>query len=88
MDNRKSNLRVCDYSGNNQNRKTMKNNKSGTIGVTWYKTTGKWMAGLKFNSKFKNLGYYDNYDDAVKAREDGEIEYFGEYRNVSKYESV
>lgn len=89
LDNRKCNLRICNRSENNRNRKSMKNNKSGVIGVVWNDNlpTPKWMAYLQINKKFKNLGYYDKFEDAVAARLSGELEYFGEYRNTSKYKT-
>ena len=35
---------------------------------------------IQAKGKMVHLGYYKNYDDAVKAREDAEKKYFGEYR--------
>ena len=32
----------------------------------------------------KRLGYYDDLDEAIKARKQAEIKYFGEYRNKPK----
>lgn len=35
---------------------------------------------ITLNGNRKNLGYFQNLDDAIKAREEAEIKYFGEYR--------
>ena len=68
-DNRKANLRVCTQSQNRQNYKGKNpNNTSGYIGVAWNKREEKWMAHIRVNWKFKNLGYYDDILDAVDAR--------------------
>lgn len=78
--NRKNNLRICTQSQNLMNYvEKPSNNKSGHIGVHWCKKNQKWMAYLALMRKFKNLGYYDNFNDAVEARRNGEKKYYGEY---------
>ena len=79
QDNRKYNLRICTLRQNLCNIDKRRNNTSGYKGVTWNKTVNKWMAYIKVHYKFKNLGYFENIDDAVKARVKGEEFYFGEY---------
>ena len=54
-------------------------NTSGVRGVTYNRTSGKWVARLKFKGKLMNFGSYANFDDAVKARKQAEAEYFGEF---------
>jgi hypothetical protein len=77
LDNRKSNLRVVTQSQNRQNYKGVNpNNTSGHIGVTWDKTNNKWFAHIRVNWKQKNLGLYDNIEDAIDARRKGEEKYF------------
>jgi hypothetical protein len=44
------------------------NNTSGVKGISWDKPANKWYARIKTNGKLKHLGYYKNFDDAVKAR--------------------
>jgi len=44
LDNRRSNLRVCNKSQNMANRGKQVNNTSGYKGVTFHKFSGKWMA--------------------------------------------
>jgi hypothetical protein len=78
-DNRKCNLRIVTRSQNNMNHKLRKNSKSGKTGVNWYERGKKWEAGITVNKKHIYLGRYNNLADAIKARKDAEIKYFGEY---------
>ena len=54
-------------------------NSSGARGVYLDKRSGKWRARLRFKGKFYNLGSYSHFEDAVKARKDGEKKIYGEY---------
>jgi len=78
MNNRKYNLRKCSSSENSMNQKKRKS-KSGIRGVIWHENSNSWMAYMKMNNKFKNLGYYHDVEDAIKARKLAEETYFGEY---------
>lgn len=78
-DNRKCNLRECTRQENACNVKTPKTNTSGHIGVR-LTSSGKWNARIKVNQKEYYLGNYENFEDAVKAREEAEIKYFKEFR--------
>ena len=69
LDNRRSNLRICIHSQNLINRGIQKNNTSGYAGVTWYKPLKKWMASIKVDGRFKNLGYFKNKEDAILMRQ-------------------
>jgi hypothetical protein len=80
VDNRKDNLREATRSQQGMNGNIPVNNTSGHLGVTWVKSLGKWMASLGKNMKKINLGYYDDIDDAIRARKEGEIKHFGEYK--------
>lgn len=80
MDNRKSNLRVVGFSENSMNSKTPSNNTSGYKGVTLNKKANKWMAQIRNHGENIYLGIYSNIEDAVSARREAEIKYFGEYR--------
>lgn len=65
LDNRKVNLKICTTYENNQNKR---NNKSGCVGVCWDKTRQKWRVMINK----KNIGRFDNFDEAVKARKEAE----------------
>ena len=53
-----------------------KNNKSGHKGVCWDKRRELWAANIQVHGKKKFLGRYSKYEDAVKARELAEEQYF------------
>lgn len=78
--NRKSNLRFATVSQNAMNQKLSSNNTSGVKGVSWNKEQGKWSSQIMLNRKNKFLGYFDNFEDAVKARKEAEDIYHGEYK--------
>lgn len=80
LDNRKENLRICTQDKNMANQKTSKANTSGYKGVYWSKEKGKWYSKIGYKNKNIHLGYFSNIDDAIKAREEAEIKYFGKYR--------
>lgn len=80
LDNRKMNLRICIKQQNEMNRPLRNNNTSGITGVSLHKQTNKWRAYIQYNQKFIHLGLFDTKEEAIKAREQAEIKYFGEYR--------
>lgn len=78
-DNRKSNLRVATYSQNGMNSATPTNNSSGVTGVCWNSKRNKWESYIMINRKKKNLGRFNNFEDAVAVRKEAEEKYFGVY---------
>jgi hypothetical protein len=68
LDNRRSNLRICDQSTNIYNSGTFSNNKSGIRGVAWHSAAKKWEAFIHNANKKIYLGVFDNIVDAQKAR--------------------
>ena len=82
LDNRKENLRLCTQQENTfnttNNRKNL-NKDSEEKGI--FKRSGKWEARIMYNYKNISLGRYINKEDAIKARKQAEIKYFGEFRN-------
>lgn len=75
-DNRLCNLRSVTISDNCQNISVPSHNKSGHIGVSWFKLGKCWTVYIKVNKKNKWLGYYKNIDAAIAARKDGEKQYY------------
>ena len=73
LDNRKENLRVCTQHQNLMNKNS--------VGVTFDKRRNKWYAQITYNYNHIFIGSFDTKEDAIKARRQAEIEYFGEYRN-------
>lgn len=56
--------------------KTPSNNTSGRKGVYFDGKRGKWVAQIVFQRKCYNLGRYNKFEDAVKAREKAEEKLF------------
>lgn len=77
LDNRKCNLRLVNCFQNSLNKKLSSRNSSGVKGVSKTKSN-KWKAYITKNKKPVNLGTFENFEDAVKARKEAEIIYFGE----------
>jgi hypothetical protein len=85
LDNRKINLRICTQKENNLNKIVGKNSKSGVLGVNY--ADGKWRVRVHVDGKEINIGYYENLDDAKRARKDAAEKYYGEFahKEVSNY---
>ena len=79
-DNRLANLRSCSKSQNTMNAKMKSNNTSGHTGVTWCKRSEKWYAQLMSKGRYMGFGLHADIKDAVEARKQAEIKYFGKYR--------
>lgn len=75
LDNRKSNLRIVTYQGNIINSDKNICNTSGAKGVGYEKRRKKWYAKMIFNGKNIWLGYFDDFESAVKARKEAEKKY-------------
>jgi hypothetical protein len=88
LDNRKKNLQICSTQENAQKQKFRLTNKSGHKGVIWYpyNNVNKWVAFIRVNYKYIRLGYYIDINDAIKARKDAEIKYFGEFQPINNLE--
>ena len=74
-DNRFCNLSLADKSKNAKNTKLPVNNTSGIIGVYWKKDKRKWHAQMKIDGIKNHLGYFDNIEDAAKARKKAEAKH-------------
>ena len=79
LNNRKYNLRKCTQANNTQNKALQKNNTSGVTGVFYHSINNKWIAQITCNKEKIHLGCFDNFEDAVDARKDAEIEHFKEF---------
>lgn len=76
-DNRKHNLRCCTSQKNSFNSSKRLTNKTGIIGVCWKTDKNKWKSYITLNGKQKHLGYFNDIEDAIKARLKAEAKYFG-----------
>jgi hypothetical protein len=51
-----------------RNTALLRNNTSGVCGVSWVKARGKWFAHIKIDGRLKNLGLFNNLEEAAAAR--------------------
>lgn len=77
FDNRRSNLRPTSQQKNRFNNSLRPDNTTGVMGVSWHSQSSKWLAQIQVDNKHFYLGVYDNFDDAVVARLNAELKYFG-----------
>lgn len=73
----KENCRWATNSVQGYNKGLDPNNTSGKSGVSFYSRTGKWSAEIHVENQHIRLGYFVNFEDAVKAREEAELKYYG-----------
>lgn len=78
-DNRKSNLQMVDDVKNAMNRSIQSNNTSGVTGVIRRKKGKKWAAYIQVYGK-RIYKEFNDFNDAINARKEWEIIYFGEHR--------
>lgn len=79
LNNLESNLRPCTPSQSGMNRSVQKHNTSGYIGVSWDKNKGKWRVRIHINKKETTIGYFIEKEEAIKARLEAELKYYGEF---------
>jgi len=63
-----------------RNRSIIRTNTSGTTGVRLDKASGKWRAVIGVDYKLVHLGMFTNKDDAIAARSNAEVEYWGKQK--------
>lgn len=78
LDNRKENLRICTQKQNMCNQSIRVDNSSGYTGV-YHVGKNRWVAQIKANGKTKHIGSYKSLEEAIEARKQAEIDYYGEF---------
>lgn len=73
----KENCRWVTGSIQSYNQRISGHNTSGRTGVSYYKSRDQWEAYISFEKKFIKLGYFNSFEEAVKAREEAELKYYG-----------
>ena len=61
-----------------------KNSSTGYTGVSYMKECNKYRAYITLHRKQIGLGCFDDIKDAVEARKNAELKYFGKYREIVK----
>jgi len=78
LDNQRKNLRVCSSADNMKNIRS----KQGTVlGVRWREFSQRWIANIKIDGQLIHLGTFIEFDEALAARKEAEIKYFGDFRD-------
>ncbi len=80
--NKISNLRWVTHSENNMNRSIRSDNISGVPGINWYKKLSKWHVQISINGEQKHIGYFNDFEDAITARQYAQHVHHGEYANI------
>jgi len=83
LDNRKSNLRLCNKSENGCNRDKPITNVSDYKGVSWDKRRNKWRVVIIKNRKQTHIGYFINIETAYAAYCKAAKELHGEYARLA-----
>lgn len=73
----KENCRWATNSVQGYNKGLDPNNTSGKSGVSFYTKQGKWSAEIHVENQHIRLGMFSKFEDAVRAREDAELTYYG-----------
>ena len=79
LNNRKNNLRVCERTQNQWNRKPRGKFK----GITYIPRKDKWQVRLRANGVVYNLGYYKDPVEAAKAHDRKAIELHGQFASLN-----
>lgn len=73
----KENCRWADATTQAYNQRKSRANKSGRTGVWWAPSLGKWRASIQKNRVSTELGVFETFEAACRARELAEIELYG-----------
>lgn len=82
-DNRFANLRQADNAQNNQRSKARADSKTGVLGVSWHKKSGKYVAQIRHRGRSIYLGLHDSIDAAVITRQAAERQLHTHHRSCT-----
>lgn len=82
LDNRKTNLRLCNNSENCCNRKKSVKNKSGEKNIYWNKSFEKWIVQIAKDYNQIYLGSFNTLEEAIKVRDENLIKLHGVFAHV------
>jgi len=83
LDNQKKNLRACNHSENQRNKKRRADNTSGYIGVSWRKQNRKWEAYIRVLGVRKHINYFLVKEDAARAYDESARKHFGIFARLN-----
>lgn len=76
----KENCRWATRSVQSYNTRKQKNNTSGKTGVVWSEKEKRWIARISYQGKDIRLGAFIDIEDAISARQEAEVLYFGKIK--------
>lgn len=79
LDNRRENLRITDYKGNNRNRKQRSSCNNPFKGISFCKDTRRWTASCRTGGGRQWLGSFDTPEQAARAYDFFARQTFGEF---------
>lgn len=80
---RRNNLRIANKSINSINRDVQSNSITGFTGISYDKRKNKYRAYIKVKGKQIFLGYHQDINNAISARQKGELRYFGYIKTIA-----
>lgn len=83
LNNQKSNLRLCNRSQNNCNRRSSKNSSSKFKGVSYHRITKMWQSSMTKDKKSIYIGLFRTEVEAAIAYNKKAIELHGEFANLN-----
>ncbi len=84
LDNRRCNLRLCTRSQNAANQRAWDRCKTSQFkGVSWHKSTRKWIAYGKAYQKMHHLGLFGTEREAAQAYNEFAVKTWGEFARVN-----
>ncbi len=88
LNNQRENLRPCTRQQNTMNSGSRKGAISKFKGVSWHHTKKRWFSQIGVSGKNKNLGYFDNEEDAARAYNTIARNLHGEYARYNEVEPI
>lgn len=79
LNNQRSNLRICTRQQNAWNQEKKRPGTSKYKGVYFDSVRSKWMCRMRINGITKNLGRFENEEDAAKTYDKHALLHFGEF---------
>ena len=83
LNNKKDNLRLTTPKQNNLNKSSRNGSTSQFVGVHFDKTALKWISRITIDGKQKNLGRFDNEENAAMARDIATKEHYGDFGKLN-----
>lgn len=82
INNRRSNLRRCDWSGSNANRQRKRTSRAPYKGIT-QTPSGRWLAQIMWRKQYHRVGLFDSAELAAAAYDQKAIELHGEFARIN-----